>query len=225
MSSIDEESMSYNILPYRGFYVTVPFGSATEDGNTSKWFSITFTQGGFPLVNGIIGGLDSNSVINAAPDNENAFINGFYAPVEPGEEGQVLNAVEAGHFAPTWKDPAIKAVDLSKVKTISGDYYRHTGHGTKSYRYSLTPLGTLPCDKYRAGSFIAVGNHLYKIYFNQNVTPNPAELDWSNVTTDSSDFENLILIKSESGSIIFSRKLIDGNYEYSLRVESNGVII
>lgn len=224
INNVDVELMAYNILPYNGFYITVPFRSTTEEGNETNSFGISFTQAGFPFVNGIIGRLDMNNESHA-PDNENAFINGFYAPVEPGEEGQVLNAVEAGHFAPIWKDPAIKTLDLSKIKTISGNYYKHIGDGTKSFRYSLTPLGTLQRDKYRANTFITVNDSFNIIYFNQNVTPNPTELDWSNVTTDNADFENIILIKFGNDSIIFSRKLINANYEYFLREASNGTII
>lgn len=66
---------------------------------------------------------------------------------------------------------------MSKIKTISGNYYKHIGDGTKSFRYSLTPLGTLQRDKYRANTFITVNDSFNIIYFNQNVTPNPTELD------------------------------------------------
>lgn len=223
VESLDVDLMSFNILPRHGFYFTMPFRS-TEEGKTVESYGLTFTQTGFPFVNGIIGRIDANSEGNA-PDDENAFLCGFYAPTQPGEEGQVLNAVESGHFAPTWKDPAIKTLDLSKIKTISGNYYKHTGTGTKSCRYSLTPLGTLPRDKYRADTFITVGSNFRTIYFNQNVTPNPIELDWSNVTTDSDGFENLTLIGIDGDSIIFSRKLIDTNYEYILREKNNGTMI
>ena len=214
---------SWHILPYEGFYFTIPFRS-TEEGKTAESFGLTFTQTGFPFVNGAIGnmGVDNGNTI---PEYENAFICGFYAPTEPGGEGQILNAVENGHFAPTWKDPAIWTIDLSKIKAANGNYYKHTGDGTKSYRYSLTPLGTLPRDKYRAESLIAINDNFYIIYFNQNVTPNPTELDWSNVTTDSADFENITLIKFENDSIIFTRRLINGNYEYFLREAGNGTII
>ena len=223
LSSANEQEMTYNILPYEGFYFTVIFRS-TEEGKTGESFGLTFTQAGFPFVNGAIGNIGFDSM-QSVPDEENAFMCGFYAPTEPGKEGQVLGAVENGHFAPTWKDPAIKTLDLSKTKTISGNYYKHVGDGTKSFRYSLTPLGTLPRDKYRADTFITVGSNFRTIYFNQNVTPNPIELDWSNVTTDSDGFENLTLIKINENSIIFSRKLIDTNYEYVLREKNNGTII
>lgn len=224
INTVDEESMTFNILPRHGFYLTVPFKSTTEDGNTLESYSMTFTQTGFPHVNGMIGGVDERD-IRPVPDDENAFQCGFYAPTQPGEEGQVLGAVENGHFAPTWKDPAIKTLDLSKIKTISGNYYKHIGDGTKSFRYSLTPLGTLPNDKYRADTFITVGSNFTIIYFNQNITPDPTELDWSNVTTDSDGFENLTLIGIDGDSIIFSRKLINTNYEYVLREKNNGTII
>ena len=223
VSSVNEGGMTFNILPYEGFYFTVSFRS-TEEGKTGEEFGLTFTQAGFPFVNRAVGGIGFESM-QSVPDEENAYLYGIYAPVQPGEEGQVLNAVENGHFAPTWKDPAIKTLDLSKIKTISGNYYKHTGDGTKSCRYSLTPLGTLPNDKYRANTFITVGSSFGTIYFNQNVTPNPTELDWSNVTTDSDGFENLTLIGIDGDSIIFSRKLINTNYEYVLREKNNGVII
>ena len=87
-------------MPRHGFYLTMPFESPTEEGTTIDSFGMSFTQTGFPIVNGIIGKIDANSE-NSAPDSENAFQCGFYAPTEPGEEGQVLNAVESGHFAPT----------------------------------------------------------------------------------------------------------------------------
>ena len=223
LSSVNEEEMMYNVLPYEGFYFTVSFRS-TEEGKTGESFGLTFTQAGFPFVNGAIGNIGFDSM-QSVPDEENAYLYGIYAPVQPGEEGQVLNAVESGHFAPTWKDPAIKTLDLSKIKTISGNYYKHTGTGTKSCRYSLTPLGTLPNDKYRANTFITVGSNFRTIYFNQNVTPNPTELDWSSITTDSDGFENLTLIGINENSIIFSRKLINTNYEYILREKNNGTII
>lgn len=223
LSSVNEKEMTYNVLPYEGFYFTITF-SSNEEGKTAESFGLTFTQAGFPFVNGAIGGIGFESM-QSVPDEENAYLYGIYAPVQPGEEGQVLNAVENGHFAPTWKDPAIKTVDLSKVKAVSGNYYKHTGTGTKSYRYSLTPLGTLPRDKYRANTFITVGSSFGTIYFNQNVTPNPIELNWSNVTTDSDGFENLTLIGIDGDSIIFSRKLIDTNYEYILREKNNGTMI
>lgn len=223
ISSVNEEEMTYNILPYEGFYFTVPFRS-TEEGKTAESFGLTVTQSGIPMINGAMGCIDFNSM-QTIPDEENAYLYGIYAPVQPGEEGQILNAVENGHFAPTWKDPAIWTVDLSKIKAVSGNYYKHTGTGTKSCRYSLTPLGTLPNDKYRANTFITVGSSFGTIYFNQNVTPNPTELDWSNVTTDSDGFENLTLIGIDGDSIIFSRKLINTNYEYVLREKNNRVII
>ena len=216
LSSANEEEMMYNVLPYEGFYFTVTFRS-TEEGKTGESFGLTFTQAGFPFVNGAIGNIGFESM-QSVPDEENAYLYGIYAPVQPGEEGQVLNAVENGHFAPTWKDPAIKTLDLSKIKTISGNYYKHTGDGTKSFKYSLTPLGTLPNDKYRANTFIIVGNSFRTIYFNQNVTPNPTELDWSNATTDSNNFENIELITFSDDKVMFSRKLINGNYEYSIRI-------
>ena len=216
LSSANEEEMMYNVLPYEGFYFTVTFRS-TEEGKTGESFGLTFTQAGFPFVNGAIGNIGFESM-QSVPDEENAYLYGIYAPVQPGEEGQVLNAVENGHFAPTWKDPAIKTLDLSKTKTISGNYYKHTGDGTKSFKYSLTPLGTLPNDKYRANTFIIVGNSFRTIYFNQNVTPNPTELDWSNATTDSNNFENIELITFSDDKVMFSRKLINGNYEYSIRI-------
>lgn len=216
LSSANEAEMTYNILPYEGFYFTITFRS-TEEGKTAESFGLTFTQAGFPFVNGAIGGIGFESM-QSVPDEENAYLYGIYAPVQPGEEGQVLGAVENGHFAPTWKDPAIKTLDLSKTKTISGNYYKHTGDGTKSFRYSLTPLGTLPRDKYRADTFITVGSNFNTIYFNQNVTPNPTELDWSNVTTDSNNFENIELITFSDDKVMFSRKLINGNYEYSIRI-------
>ena len=223
ISSVNEEELTYNILPYEGFYFTIPFRS-TEEGKTAESFGLTVTQSGIPMINGAMGGIGFDSM-QSVPDEENAYLYGIYAPVQPGEEGQVLNAVESGHFAPTWKDPAIKTLDLSKIKAVSGNYYKHTGTGTKSCRYSLTPLGTLPNDKYRANTFITVGSSFGTIYFNQNVTPNPTELDWSNVTTDSDGFENLTLIGIDGDSIIFSRKLINTNYEYVLREKNNGVII
>ena len=216
VSSVNEGGMTFNILPYEGFYFTVSFRS-TEEGKTGESFGLTFTQAGFPFVNGAIGGIGFDS-IQPVPDEENAFMCGFYAPTEPGEEGQVLGAVESGHFAPTWKDPAIKTLDLSKIKTISGNYYKHIGDGTKSFKYNLTPLGTLPNDKYRANTFIIVGNSFRTIYFNQNVTPNPTELDWSSATTDSNNFENIELITFSDDKVMFSRKLINGNYEYSIRI-------
>ena len=216
LSSINEEELTYNILPYEGFYFTVSFRS-TEEGKTGEEFGLTFTQAGFPFVNRAVGGIGFESM-QSVPDEENAYLYGIYAPVQPGEEGQVLNAVESGHFAPTWKDPAIKTLDLSKIKTISGNYYKHIGDGTKSFKYSLTPLGTLPNDKYRANTFIIVGNSFRTIYFNQNVTPNPTELDWSNATTDSNNFENIELITFSDDKVMFSRKLINGNYEYSIRI-------
>lgn len=216
VSSVNEGGMTFNILPYEGFYFTVSFRS-TEEGNTGEEFGLTFTQAGFPFVNRAVGGIGFESM-QSVPDEENAYLYGIYAPVQPGEEGQVLNAVENGHFAPTWKDPAIKTLDLSKIKTISGNYYKHTGNGTKSFRYSLTPLGTLPNDKYRANTFIIVGNSFRTIYFNQNVTPNPTELDWSSATTDSNNFENIELITFSDDKVMFSRKLINGNYEYSIRI-------
>lgn len=216
VSSVNEGGMTFNILPYEGFYFTVSFRS-TEEGKTGESFGLTFTQAGFPFVNGAIGNIGFESM-QSVPYEENAFQCGFYAPTQPGEEGQVLGAVESGHFAPTWKDPAIKTLDLSKIKTISGNYYKHIGDGTKSFRYSLTPLGTLPNDKYRANTFIIVGNSFRTIYFNQNVTPNPTELDWSSATTDSNNFENIELITFSDDKVMFSRKLINGNYEYSIRI-------
>ena len=99
LSSINEEELTYNILPYEGFYFTVPFRS-TEEGKTAESFGLTFTQAGFPLVNGTIGNMNAHNG-NTVPESENAFMCGFYAPTEPGKEGQVLNAVENGHFAPT----------------------------------------------------------------------------------------------------------------------------
>lgn len=216
LSSANEAEMTYNILPYEGFYFTITFRS-TEEGKTAESFGLTFTQAGFPFVNRAIGGIGFESM-QSVPDEENAYLYGIYAPVQPGEEGQVLNAVESGHFAPTWKDPAIKTLDLSKIKTISGNYYKHVGNGTKSFRYSLTPLGTLPNDKYRANTFITVGSSFSTIYFNQNVTPNPTELDWSSTTTDSNNFENIELITFSDDKVMFSRKLINGNYEYSIRI-------
>lgn len=57
IDSVNEELATYNILPRHGFYITVPFKSTDENGNTPKSFSITFTQAGFPYVNGMIGGL------------------------------------------------------------------------------------------------------------------------------------------------------------------------
>lgn len=216
VSSVNEGGMTFNILPYEGFYFTVSFRS-TEEGKTGESFGLTFTQAGFPFVNGAIGNIGFESM-QSVPYEENAFQCGFYAPTQPGEEGQVLGAVESGHFAPTWKDPAIKTLDLSKIKTISGNYYKHVGAGTKSFRYSLTPLGTLPNDKYRANTFIIVGNSFRTIYFNQNVTPNPTELDWSSATTDSNNFENIELITFSDDKVMFSRKLINGNYEYSIRI-------
>ena len=223
ISSVNEEEMTYNLLPYEGFYFTVPFRS-TEEGKTAESFGLTVTQSGIPMINGALGGIGFDSM-QSIPDEENAYLYGIYAPVQPGEEGQVLGAVESGHFAPTWKDPAIKTLDLSRIKAISGNYYKHTGDGTKSFRYSLTPLGTLPRNKYHAERFIEVNSRFSTIHFNQDVTPNPTELDWSNVTTDNGDFENITLIKFDNDSIIFSRKLINESYEYFLREASNGTII
>lgn len=100
INTVDEESMTFNILPRHGFYFTVPFKSTTEDGNMLESYSMTFTQAGFPHVNGMIGGVDERN-IRPVLDDENAFQCGFYAPTQPGEEGQVLGAVESGHFAPT----------------------------------------------------------------------------------------------------------------------------
>ncbi|MCI6609203.1 MAG: hypothetical protein MSH08_00285 [Ezakiella sp.] len=99
LSSVNEEEMTYNILPYEGFYFTVTFRS-TEEGNTGESFGLTFTQAGFPFVNGAIGNIGFDSM-QSVPDEENAYLYGIYAPVQPGEEGQVLGAVENGHFAPT----------------------------------------------------------------------------------------------------------------------------
>ena len=99
LSSANEQEMTYNILPYEGFYFTVIFRS-TEEGKTGESFGLTFTQAGFPFVNGAIGNIGFDSM-QSVPDEENAFMCGFYAPTEPGKEGQVLGAVENGHFAPT----------------------------------------------------------------------------------------------------------------------------
>ena len=99
LSSINEEELTYNILPYEGFYFTVSFRS-TEEGKTGEEFGLTFTQTGFPFVNRAVGGIGFESM-QSVPDEENAYLYGIYAPVQPGEEGQVLNAVESGHFAPT----------------------------------------------------------------------------------------------------------------------------
>ena len=216
LSSVNEEEMTYNVLPYEGFYFTITFWS-TEEGNTGEEFGLTFTQAGFPFVNGAIGNIGFDSM-QSVPDEENAYLYGIYAPVQPGEEGQVLGAVESGHFAPTWKDPAIKTLDLSKIKTISGNYYKHVGDGTKSFRYSLTPLGTLSGDQYHPNAFITAEDSFSTIYFNKNVTPIPTELDWSGATTDSNNFENIELITFSDDKVMFSRKLINGNYEYSIRI-------
>ena len=66
---------------------------------------------------------------------------------------------------------------MSKTKTISGNYYKHVGDGTKSFRYSLTPLGTLSGDQYHPNAFIKAEDSFSTIYFNKNVTPIPTELD------------------------------------------------
>ena len=99
LSSVNEKEMTYNILPYEGFYFTVLFRS-NEEGKTAESYGLTFTQAGFPFVNRAIGGIGFESM-QSVPDEENAYLYGIYAPVQPGEEGQVLNAVENGHFAPT----------------------------------------------------------------------------------------------------------------------------
>ena len=52
------------------------------------------------MINGAIGNIGFDSM-QSVPDEENAYLYGIYAPVQPGEEGQVLGAVESGHFAPT----------------------------------------------------------------------------------------------------------------------------
>lgn len=79
-------------------------------------------------------------------------------------------------------------------------------------------MGTLLRDKYRAKTFIEVGHIFSTIYFNQNITPDPTKLDWSNSTTDSSNFENIELITFSDDKVMFSRKLINENYEYSIRI-------
>ena len=216
ISSVNEEEMTYNLLPYEGFYFTVTFRS-TEEGKTAESFGLTFTQSGIPMINGAMGSIGFDSM-QSVPDEENAYLYGIYAPVQPGEEGQILNAVENGHFAPTWKDPAIKTLDLSKIKTVSGNYYKHIGDGTKSFRYSLTPLGTLSGDQYHPNAFITVQDSFSTIYFNKNVTPIPTELDWSGAITDSNNFENIELITFSDDKVMFSRKLINENYEYSIRI-------
>ena len=99
VSSVNEGGMTFNILPYEGFYFTVSFRS-TEEGKIGESFGLTFTQTGFPFVNGAIGNIGFESM-QSVPYEENAFQCGFYAPTQPGEEGQVLGAVESGHFAPT----------------------------------------------------------------------------------------------------------------------------
>lgn len=79
-------------------------------------------------------------------------------------------------------------------------------------------MGTLPRDKYRADGFININDTINTIYFNQNVTPDPTKLDWSNSTTDGSSFENIELITFSDDKVMFSRKLINENYEYSIRI-------
>ena len=98
MESVDIEQLTYNVQPYEGFSLTIPFRS-TEEGKTTESFSLSIAQFGIPMINGALGGLDYHTE-QSIPDEENAYLHGIYAPIEPGEEGQVLNAVEAGHHAP-----------------------------------------------------------------------------------------------------------------------------